>query len=151
MAWHVYPIWCRRRMTMDKLHSQLQIMAACLEFLSFTRHAERMMFGLLLDKNSIFAMTALTAPAQLTRKLGKRRVHGGTIWYSWLETDVGMRYSASLAVPRTIPATFITSLVLITVRWKQYRGKTDAILLPAQLVSMGQSHSSSSLTKTGLR
>jgi hypothetical protein len=126
-------------------------MDACLEFLSFTRHAERLMFGLLLDRNFIFAMTVPTAPGPSTQRLVRKKALGGTIWYSWLETDVGMRYCASLAVPRTILATFITSLVLITVRWKLYQGKIDAILLPAQLVSMGQYLSSFSQTKMAQR
>jgi hypothetical protein len=118
--------------------SQLQIMDACLEFLSFTRRAERLTFDLLWGRNSIFAMTVLTVPEQLILRPARKRVLGGTIWYCLLVTDEGTRYCANLAVPRTILATSIISLVSIIVRWKQYRGKTDDTLSPARLVSMVQ-------------
>jgi hypothetical protein len=119
---------------MGKQLSQLQIMGACLEFLSFTNRAERLMFGLLLDRNSIFAMTAQIEPAQSIQKQARKKGLEGIIWYSWLEIDGVMRYCVSLAVPPTIPVISIISLVLITVRWKLFRGKTDAIFLPVRLV-----------------
>src|SRR5580765_163808 len=141
MGWHAYQILSRKPKMMDKQPSQLQIMDACLEFLSFTKRAERLMFGLLWGRNSIFAMTVLTVPEQLILRPVRKRVLGGIIWYYLLETDGVTRFSASLAVPPTIPAISIISLVLITVRWKQYRGKTDGTLSQAQLASMVQFHS----------